>query len=286
MHKRASAERYILGVLVILFSWLLLGSLFSSVVSAIFFPELPQGISTHPDSSISSPALFTILMASFIPFLLGCIITVRTIIGTSLSSFCSSRDRFSISRTVKSGGIWILLMTPLSVLEMLLRPESFSLQFSPGPFLRLLPLALVLVPIQVFSEELLFRAYLWRWSRRVTQSVILPALFSGVLFTFAHAGNPETALYSSGGLLYLYYFLFGLILMLFTLRDGGIEMATGIHLGNNLFTVLLINYEGSALPTPAIFLVEEIRPLLSILYLLVSSALLWYLMIRRPSRSS
>jgi len=50
------------------------------------------------------------------------------------------------------------------------------------------------------------------------------------------------------------YFLFGYILCVIVYFEGGLEAVIGIHAANNLFAATLVNYEGSVLPTPSLFL--------------------------------
>ena len=49
------------------------------------------------------------------------------------------------------------------------------------------------------------------------------------------------------------YFFFGFACCLLVLIDDGLESAIGIHAGNNTFAAIFVNYEGSVLPTPAIW---------------------------------
>mgnify|MGYP000271229478 FL=1 len=49
------------------------------------------------------------------------------------------------------------------------------------------------------------------------------------------------------------YFLFGFILCIIVYFEGGLEAAIGVHAGNNMFAAMFVNYEGSVLPTPSLY---------------------------------
>jgi len=90
-----------------------------------------------------------------------------------------------------------------------------------------------------------------------------------------HLANPEVS--AGPVLLALFYFSFGAFLALITLKDNGLELALGAHAGNNLFTALLVNYEGGALTTPAIFTATELDPLFNLVTSLVAMAIFYWL---------
>ena len=50
------------------------------------------------------------------------------------------------------------------------------------------------------------------------------------------------------------YFFFGFIACLMVWMDDGLESAIGFHAANNTFAAIFVNYEGSVLPTPSLFM--------------------------------
>ena len=50
------------------------------------------------------------------------------------------------------------------------------------------------------------------------------------------------------------YFFFGFVACLLVWMDGGLESAIGFHAANNTFAAVFVNYEGSVLPTPSLFM--------------------------------
>jgi hypothetical protein len=53
-----------------------------------------------------------------------------------------------------------------------------------------------------------------------------------------------------------YYFFIGGVMAYITLRDGGLELALGLHAANNLFSALVANYTVTVMPTPSLFTVN------------------------------
>ena len=69
--------------------------------------------------------------------------------------------------------------------------------------------------------------------------------------------NPEALKGAEDGILLLTmssYFFFGFIACLMVWMDDGLESAIGFHAANNTFAAIFVNYEGSVLPTPSLFM--------------------------------
>lgn len=89
-------------------------------------------------------------------------------------------------------------------------------------------LALILIPLQTASEEVLFRGYLTQAIGRRVHGRAVIALIIALLFGGLHL--------NSHGLLTIPYFaVFSLILSVVSLRDDRLELAIGCHTGVNLF---------------------------------------------------
>jgi hypothetical protein len=91
------------------------------------------------------------------------------------------------------------------------------------------------------------------------------AFLNGVLFFLPHAANPEMA--TNSLLVGLGYFVIGFFFALITLQDNGMEIALGMHAANNLFAALFANYTVTALPSPALFTVQVLDPVYSLVSL-------------------
>lgn len=150
-------------------------------------------------------------------------------------------------------GIYILLLSLFSLIEfktIVLDRTPFSKRM-----LILLPI-LLLTPMQALSEELLFRAlparlvYQYSFPKNIFSS--LPIIFaSGFLFLLPHLNNPEVKLSVFS---IIYYFLWGALAMALGIYTDGFEAPIAMHIANNLYIALIVNYSESSMPTHAIFI--------------------------------
>jgi hypothetical protein len=118
-------------------------------------------------------------------------------------------------------------------------------------FLAFLPLALVLVPLQVLAEEVLFRGYLLQVVGRVTRRFLVRLIVPAIVFAALHLGNPE-ALYDAvwGPALFL---ALSLYLGLLTLTQDGLEGPIAVHLANNWIALFVVGTAASDFPTPTLW---------------------------------
>ena len=118
---------------------------------------------------------------------------------------------------------------------------------------------LMLTPIQTVSEEIFFRVLpakiAYRDDAPATILQSLPLIFiSGFIFMVPHLGNTEVQDASTMILPMLYYFIWGALAMAFSLATDGFEAPAAMHAVNNTFIALAVNYEGSSMPTEALFI--------------------------------
>jgi membrane protease YdiL (CAAX protease family) len=107
-------------------------------------------------------------------------------------------------------------------------PWIFSLPEPLGVFI----LALVLIPLQAASEELLFRGYLTQTLGRILRSRLAIVLTVGAAFGLLH-------LNAYGPLTVPYFLVLSLIFSLVSLRDDRLELVIGGHAAMNLFAFVV-----------------------------------------------
>jgi len=107
-------------------------------------------------------------------------------------------------------------------------PWMFSVPEPLGVFV----LALLLIPLQAASEELLFRGYLTQTLGRVLRSRVAIALVVGAAFGGLH-------LNAYGPLTVPYFLVLSLIFSLVSLRDERLELVIGGHAAMNLFALVV-----------------------------------------------
>jgi len=263
--------RYLLGILLSLFFWLVLGQgLFLVLVDAFG--------GTLVDISPLGPFQFYLaLNATFLPFLVGIVLAVVFIHRRGLRTLVTPKSSIDKKRIAQGFGLWFALLCVSGLVGFLLAPSSLSLGPDLAAFVSFALLALIITPIQTTTEELFFRGYLVQGASLITRSPIFLILVSGGLFVLPHLINPEAR---EGGIpAALLYFVFGAFLALISLKDGTIELAIGAHAANNLFGGLIVSYSGSALgETPSLFYpADRDDPWVALVPILVISALFYAL---------
>lgn len=227
---------------------------------------------------------FTALTVSFVFLILGLYMAVTLIHQRKFITLITPTLKVSWKRIFEGFAVWFVLVAVVSVVDTLIRPDFYTFSFNPVPWLLFTVVSLVFVTIQSFSEELLFRGYLLQALGLLTRNKGLLLLISGILFAVPHFLNPE--MQSSFALMSLYYFATGVFFTALVLRDDRLELALGAHAANNLFSVSLINYEGSVLETPAILIANAVDPVTNLASFIVAAGLayLWFFVIRKPKQ--
>lgn len=252
--------RYLIAVPLILFVWLVLGSL--PFLAAAIFLGLDGNPSTDVDPAMAQLTgvdpiwSFLLLMLSFVVFLGGTAAAVVLIHQRRFVSLITPANVINWRRVGQGFAVWAVLVTALSVVESVLYPGRYQLTFDAARFIPFTLASLIFIPIQTSAEELFFRGYVLQSVGLLVKNPLLLSFGSGFLFMVPHLANPEVAV--NFWLLALFYFAFGAFLAYITLKDNSLELALGVHAGNNLFTAIFANYVGGALTTPAIFTVADL----------------------------
>ena len=273
--------RYIAGICLMLFIWLGIGSVVTAIFIVFFAIIGNVNVQDLAQMTLDLTALgmipyYLTLSASFIIFFLGIWLTVVLVHRRPLRTLVTGAPRINWRRIGLGGGIWFLLAVAVSLIEYLIWPETFSLRFDWRAFVPFFLLAIFLTPIQTTSEELFFRGYLLQGGSLISRNAIFLSLLSGILFTLPHLANPEVA--AGLVLVSLNYFVLGVFLAWISLKDGTLELALGVHAGNNLFAALAVTFPDSALPTPAIFYTTHFDPGFALVVQVVA-CVLFYLVV-------
>jgi membrane protease YdiL (CAAX protease family) len=201
---------------------------------------------------------FVLQLISFVPWLVALLGSVAIIHRRHPRTLVRPGPRIYWERAALAAGVWAILLGMVSVIESFIFPGRYAFTPNLPVLIPFTLIALVLIPIQISSEELLFRSYLLQGVGLLTRQPVVLSVLSGLLFALPHAANPEVSV--SFWPVMGFYFIFGAALAAFTLREGGAELALGVHAANNLFTVIVANFEGSALQTPSLFTASGFDP--------------------------
>ncbi len=153
---------------------------------------------------------------------------------------------------------WLGVSALADLAFFLLEPANYSFAWSGGRWVLLLVVAVLFLPIQTSFEEILFRGYLLQGLSLLARHPVIPLVLTSVGFGSLHFMNPEVEQFGLG-IMMTYYIGVGLFLGLITLLDEGLELALGIHAATNIYGAVFVTFDSSALPTPALFHLQEVN---------------------------
>lgn len=185
-------------------------------------------------------------------FCLLILLYVKFVHKQSIRSLTTTRPKIDWSRVFFSFALIAVFLVSFTLIDYASNPADYKLNFELIPFLGLLILAVILVPLQTSFEEYFFRAYLMQGIGGFFKSRLIPLVITSVIFGVMHIANPEIG--KIGYILLVTYIGTGFLLGIMTLMDEGIELALGFHAANNLITVLLVTTDWTAFQTNSILI--------------------------------
>lgn len=259
---------YLLGILAafvgyILFQLIMMVPLISAAMSnGIQMSEIMENpnILFNPESTgINRSLLLALMMGMFVFTLLLFWLVVHFLQKKPLPSIITGFEKIRWNRYFFAFGTWAALLIIITLVGYFSSPKDFEVHFDFGKFMILLLVAVIFIPIQTATEEIIFRGYLMQGFGLAFKNALAPLILTSVMFGLMHASNPEA---KAHGLLIMmpYYIFFGAFLGMLTLLDEGLELAMGIHCANNLISSLLISSKNSVLQTDAIFYTTSENP--------------------------
>lgn len=245
--------KYLIGSLVV-FIASMIGQvpLGIALVYEVFVNKKPMPSSDKDLYSFFDSNLFLfLLLVSFVFAFLGLFLIVKKFHNQDFKDIITSRKKIDWKRFFIAFGIWSIISTLLILGSYFSGDSEIELQFNLIPFLILSVIAVLLIPIQTSTEELVFRGYLMQGFYNLSRNKWFPLVMTSVIFGTMHIFNPEVA--EMGYVVLVYYIGTGFFLGILTLMDEGTELALGFHAANNLISALLITSDYSVLRTNAIF---------------------------------
>lgn len=242
--------RYLIGVLI--------------VIAAIFAGQIPfviaiflengfdvQGMEeTEIMQILDSNWSFFLMLLAFAVALFALFFVVRLIHSQSITSLTTSRKKIDWGRFFFAFGLVAVFSITVTLIDYFSNPQDYLLNFQPLPFLIMLIIAVVMVPLQTSFEEYFFRGYLMQGLGVLARNRWLPLFITSIFFGGLHFFNPEVT--KLGNIIMIYYIGTGFLLGIMTLMDEGLELALGFHAGNNLITAVLVTADWTAFQTNSI----------------------------------
>jgi membrane protease YdiL (CAAX protease family) len=273
--------RYLLGTLIIAFFWLVIGSIASAIF--LFSPSITNGL--NPLEFLRKPSIwgYLIINFQFLFFLLGIFLTVKWLHQRQFLTLVGADAAIRWKRFFKGFAVWFLIQSIIFGISIILDSSNLEFTFKPVQWLILLACAVILTPIQTSTEELFFRGYILQGFGLITKQPLILMIINGVLFMLPHLANPEVQRGFLG--MALYYFAFGVFCTLLTLKDNRLELALSIHAANNLFIVLFVSTEDSAIRVPSMWLLKDVgTPESTLIWFLIECALFYFLIFNGRSK--
>lgn len=245
--------RYILGFFTVFLGSQIIGSV--PLILALFIKKYLGGDVNFSDETMIyrafDPNIMLLLM--LIPFLVGFVALrfwMKPIHDQPFKTLHSSKEKLNWNKVWFSFMLCALLVVASVIIGYYLSPDEYIINFKLVPFLIMLLIAGILIPIQSSFEEYLFRGYLMQGIAAYTKNRWMPLLVTSVVFGCMHLLNPEVE--KLGYIVMVSYIGTGLFLGIITLMDDGLELAIGFHVANNLFTALLVTADWTAFQTHSV----------------------------------
>ena len=217
----------------------------------------PEGIEGML-SGLNQHLALVLMLLPFVVALLMLFISVKYIHRKRFTDVLTGRLYLDWNRVFFAFGIWFFMTLLIEIAVYFSMPETYTWQFDWKAFLLLLPIALLILPLQTTFEEVLFRGYLMQGIGLLFSSRLIALLVTSICFGLLHFANPEIEKFGLG-IMMPYYIGFGLMMGICTLMDEGTELALGIHAATNIYGVTIVSFSGAALETPTLFKVEELN---------------------------
>lgn len=212
-------------------------------------------------------------MSIFPAALIVLFLAMRFLHQRRFKTLITPHPKIAWRRMLLSGGLWFLISAVGDVVTALwITPGNYSWSFNAAGFIPFAILALILIPIQTSTEELVFRGYLMQAFSLLTKRPWIPVVLSAILFASLHSANPEVAAYGFQWMI-PFYLGMGLIFGWITLYTGGLEASLGVHIANNIYAGLMVTFPSSAIVSPALFTIHKYDAKLALITFVISAVL-------------
>lgn len=280
-----------------LFKAVLFGTLAAVIISTWLFMRANNLVDASAYTEVMTQALglnpvtFALFLLTFPLGCLGLYFMQRVIHRRSITSLYTAAERIKWGRILEGFILTWVVLGSFVIIGHLIGLVDVRYVFNSQKFWGFAIVSLLLIPLQAGAEEVFFRGYVNQGLTHIMRNKWIAFGLSSLAFMALHLSNPEALAGASTGTLPIVmssYLFFGLAMCVLVWLDDGLETAIGVHAGNNCFAAIFVNYEGSVLPTPSVFLAnsEPVKDsLTTILVLAVIITVFWW---RRggPDRSS
>jgi len=204
------------------------------------------GLTPYDILGADTPSKMAVFFLTFIGYYMGLLLVLRYLHHRGFRTLFGPTRRVNWRHFASA----VLIVPAITLMLMLI--EALFLQDGTTPEVRrslpfdtwvwLFGPALLLILMQIFAEELVFRGYLLQQLRARFRTIWLWAVLPSVIFGVMHF---DQVTFGANAYLYvLHTAVTGIILAVITLRTGNIGAAAGLHFGNNA-ALLFMGNEGT-----------------------------------------
>lgn len=247
--------RYLLTIITVFIGWQLIGviPLYLLVFNQTddYGQIMVEAETAFANMGIDNNLYLLAVLLTFAFGLFALLFSVKRIHKRSITSLVTSRKSIDWSRIFYGFGFWFVLSLLLMLVDFAVNPEHFVFNFQLGPFVILVLISVVFIPLQTSLEELIFRGYLMQGLGIWFRNAAIPFLFTSITFGLLHGSNPEVD--KLGEIILIYYIGTGFFFGIITLMDQGSELALGMHAANNIVAAVFVTVSWGAFQTDALY---------------------------------
>lgn len=243
--------RYLIGLSIVMLGWQLFGAL--PFMAALLFESGADVLTLTQNEMMNvldSNLTFFLLLLTFAVGLGALLLVVKILHKQSIRELTTTRKKVDWGRFFFGFSIIAVFTIVVTIIDYNVQSQDYLWNFEMVPFIILVLIALIMVPLQTSFEEYLFRGYLMQGLGVLSGNRWFPLLVTSVVFGGLHLWNPEVE--KLGYIIMFYYIGTGLLLGIMTLMDEGLELALGFHAGNNLIGALLVTADWTAFETNSV----------------------------------
>ena len=260
---------------------MVVASLFSlaKIFPLMTTPELSE---LNPKIISASPLIFLFILLSFPATLIVPYLGQKFLHQRSIKSLHTAASKIRWNRGLQAFFVtWIVLGLFTAILHFT-GISSVKSNIGAERFIAYSLICILFLPLQSATEEIIFRGYLNQGIHHLLKNKWVTFAITSFLFMAMHLANPEAVAGKESGMHVLtmsHYFLFGFFACLMVWMDDGLESAIGFHAANNTFAGIFVNYEGSVIPTPSLFIAKS-NPAIDVFIAIATLGLITYIMWR------
>lgn len=246
---------YVLTLMLFVFGWQIVGVIPLVLVAYMKAGDMTtfseSAANNFADLGIDSNLYLVLIICTFAFGLLGLLLGIKLFHKRTIKSAVTSREKMDWGRVFYAFRVWFAFGIIMFGVSYFMKPDELVWNFNAVPFLILVLVSFLLLPIQTTMEEVLFRGYLMQGFGTAFKSTLPALLFTSVIFGLLHGMNPEVD--KIGNIAFVYYIGTGLVLGIMTLMDEGTELAIGFHASNNILAAVLVTTDWTVFQTDALF---------------------------------